>query len=175
MLLVRGVRHLGTAGTINGKLKLATPCEKLVYVPASLQTKAEIVFEDYLTRHGIVWEYETLPGLKKPDYVIPHASGKCIIEVKQIEDSHPRPTHGFNPDRPVRAKIRRARKQLGEYKEYPCSLALYSESIFGPYEPSIMLAAAFGAGYQQAGRDYSRIDPNPSFLSLLQEIGVAAG
>ena len=53
-------------------------------------------------------EYETLPGLKKPDYVIPHASGKCIVEVKQIEDSDPRPTHGFNPDRPVRAKIRRA-------------------------------------------------------------------
>ncbi len=41
-------------------------------MPASLQTKAEIVFEDYLTRHGVAWEYETLPGLKKPDYVIPY-------------------------------------------------------------------------------------------------------
>jgi hypothetical protein len=40
---------------------------------------------------------------------------------------------------------------------------VYSESIFGPYEPSVILAAAFGPGYQQAGRDYSRIDPNPSF------------
>ena len=132
-------------------------------MPASLQNKAEIVFEDYLTRHGVAWEYETLPGLKKPDYVIPHTSGKCIVEVKQIEDPDPRPTHGFNPDRPVRAKIRRARKQLGEYKDHPCSLAVYSESIFGPYEPSIILAAAFGPGYQQAGRDYSKIDPNPSF------------
>jgi len=102
-------------------------------MPASLQTKAEIVFEDYLTRHAVAWEYETLPGLKKPDYVIPHTSGKCIIEVKQIEDPDPRPTHGFNPDRPVRAKIRRARKQFGEYKDHPCSLAVYSESIFGPY------------------------------------------
>jgi len=44
---------------------------------------------------GIAWEYEALPGLKKPDYVIPYASGKCVVEVKQIEDADPRPTHGF--------------------------------------------------------------------------------
>jgi len=82
--------------------------------------------------------------------------------VKQIEDPDPRPrTVSIQTAR--RAKIRRARKQLGEYKDHPCSLAVYSESIFGPYEPSIILAAAFGPGYQQAGRDYSKIDPNPSF------------
>ena len=135
-------------GGINGKLKLPPAGVKLVYVPAAPQTRAEAVFEDYLTRHGIAWEYEALPGLKKPDYVIPYASGKCVVEVKQIEDPDPRPTHGFNPDRPVRAKIRRAVKQLGEYKDHPCSLAVYSESMFGPYEPSVVLAAAFGPGYQ---------------------------
>jgi hypothetical protein len=132
-------------------------------MPVAVQSKAELVFEDYLARHGIIWEYETLAGLKKPDYVIPHAAGKCIVEVKQIEDPNPRPTKGYNPDRSVRAKIKSARKQLGEYKEHPCSLAVYSESMFGPYEPSIILSAAFGPGYTQAGRDYGKIDPSPSF------------
>jgi hypothetical protein len=117
----------------------------------------------------MTWEYETLPGLKKPDYVILCASGKCVVEVKEIEDPDPRPIEDFEPDRPVRAKIRRARKQLGEYKDLPCSLAIYSESMFGPYEPSIMLAAAFGPGYQQTGRDYSRIDPKPSFYRFLKQ------
>jgi len=59
------------------------------------------------------------------------------------------------------------RKRFGEYKDHPCSLAVYSESMFGPYEPSVVLAAAFGPGYQEAGRDYSKIDPKPSFYRFL--------
>ena len=112
------------------------------------KSRAEIVFEEYLTGQGITWEYETLYGQKKPDYRIPHARGKCIVEVKQIQDPDPRPSGEFSPDRSVRLKIDRARKQFREYKELPCALAMYSESIFGPHEPSTLLAAAFGPGYQ---------------------------
>lgn len=137
-------------------------------MPCIEKSGAETIFEQYLADRGMTWEYETLPGRKKPDYLILHAEGKCIVEVKEIEDPNPRPTGGFNPDRPIRAKIHRARKQFREYKDLPCSLAIYSESMFGPYEPSIMLAAAFGPGYQQAGRDYGRIDPNPSFYRFLK-------
>ena len=136
--------------------------------------RAETVFEQYLAGHGIDWEYETLPGRKKPDYLIPHAGGKCIVEVKEIEDPDPRPTAGFHPDRPVRAKIHRARKQFREYKNHLCSLSVYSESMFGPCEPSVMLAAAFGPGYQQAGRDFSRIDPSPSFYRFLKRSALPA-
>jgi hypothetical protein len=117
----------------------------------------------------MTWEYEALPGLKKPDYVICCASGKCVVEVKEIEDPYPRPQGSFKPDRAVRAKIRRARKQFSEYKNLPCSLAVYSESIFGPHEPSVMLSAAFGPGYQQVGRDSRRVDPNPSFYRFLNK------
>jgi len=96
--------------------------------------------------NNIPWEYESLPGVKKPDYVVPCAFGKCIVEVKEIENPQPWPTHGFEPDRPVRAKMKSARKQLSEYKDLPCSLAIYSESAFAPHEPSVLLAAMFGPG-----------------------------
>jgi len=132
------------------------------------KSRAESVFEEYLHRQGISWEYEATRGQKKPDYLIPHARGKCIVEVKQIHDPDPRPTDGFSPDKPVRLKIGRARKQFREYKELPCGLAIYSESIFGPYEPSTLLAAAFGPGYQEGGRDYSRLDPKPTFYRFLK-------
>lgn len=132
------------------------------------QSRAEAVFEKYLEGQGIAWKYESLPGQKKPDYLIPHANGNCVVEVKQIEDPDPRPTEGFSPDRSVRSKIDRARKQFREYKNLPCALVVYSESVFGPYEPSILLSAAFGPGYQQAGRDYSRLDPSPAFYRFLR-------
>ena len=133
------------------------------------KTQAEIVFERYLTGHAIAWQYESLTGRRKPDYLITCSSGKCIVEVKQIEDADPRPMGGHNPDRPIRAKIRSARRQFREYKDLPCSLAVYSESIFGPSDPSVLLSAAFGPGFQQVGRDYGRIDPKPSFYRFCKK------
>lgn len=132
------------------------------------KSRAEVVFEEYLTSQGVTWEYETLPGRKKPDYLIAHGGGKCVVEVKLIEDPNPRPHGGYDPDRSVRAKIRDARKQLKEYKHLPCGLAIYSESAYGPHEPSILLAAAFGPGYQQVERDHSRICRKPVFYRFLK-------
>jgi hypothetical protein len=134
----------------------------------SRKSRAETVFEQYLSTHGLRWEYETFTGRKKPDYLIPFANGKCVVEVKQINDPDPLPIRGFNPDRPVRSKIHSARKQLGEYKDLPCGVAIYTESIFGPSEPGVILAGTFGPGYEQAGRDYSRMDPNPPFYRFLR-------
>jgi hypothetical protein len=132
------------------------------------KTHAEILFENYLSQHGMKWEYEALSGRTKPDYAIPCASGKCVIEVKQIQNPNPPPAGGYNPGRFVRAKIQRARKQLREYKDHPCSLAIYSDSIFASHSPSTVLSAAFGPGFQHAGRDYSRIDPSPSFYRFFK-------
>lgn len=136
------------------------------------RTNAEIVFERYLSQRELRFKHEAVAGRKKPDYLIHGPSGDCIIEVKQIEDPDPRPSGGFNPDRPVRAKIRSARRQLGEYKELPCSLAVYSESIFGPDDPVIMLSAAFGP----LSTDRPRLQqnrPERVVLPILQEIRVA--
>jgi hypothetical protein len=137
------------------------------------KSRAESVFEAYLQQRHLPWEHEALSGRKKPDYVLNHPTGKCIVEVKQIESPNPLPKDGFDPDRPVRSKIRSARKQLGEYKDYCCSLALFTESMFGPSEPSTILAAAFGPGYQQAGRDYSRVDPTPPYYRFLKKSEMA--
>ena len=81
------------------------------------KTRAEIVFEQYLSQRALRFEHEAVSGRKKPDYLIHGPSGDCIVEVKQIEDPDSRPSKGFNPDRPVRAKIKSARRQLGEYKQ----------------------------------------------------------
>ncbi|MGJ5814876.1 hypothetical protein [Paludibaculum fermentans] len=132
-------------------------------IVGTTKTRAEIVFEGYLSERGLTFEHEAVPGRRKPDYLIHGPSGDCIVEVKQIEDPDPHPSGGFSAARSVRAKIRSARRQFGEYKHFACSLAIYSESIFGPNDPVIILSGAFGPGYQQAGRDYSKIDPNPSF------------
>jgi len=153
--------------TVSARLSVESP--RISFVPPFMRSPAETIFEEYLVRHGLTWEYETLPGIKRPDYVIPCASGKCVVEVKEIEDPDPSPKNRFIPDLPVRAKIRAARKQLREYKNLPCSLAIYSESIFGPYEPGVVLAAAFGPGYHRVGHDYSRIDPQPSFYRFLKK------
>jgi hypothetical protein len=139
------------------------------------KTRADSAFEEYLNRHSVTFERESLPGRKQPDYLIHGPSGDCIVEVKQIEKPKQLPTNGFNPDRFVRAKIDHARKQFREYKDLPCSLAIYSESIFGPSDPGILLSAAFGPGHQQIGRDYSRIDPNPSFYRFFKRSELPPG
>jgi len=120
-----------------------------------------------MVRHTMTGQHEKLPGRKKPDYLIQSAAGPCIIEVKEIEDPDPKPVHSFDPAKPVREKINFAKRQFREYKQFPCALAISSESPFGPYEPSIVLSAAFGPGYQQAGRDYRRIDPKPPYYRFL--------
>ena len=132
-------------------------------MPRRDKSRAESVFEEYLRGHNLAWEYEALSGSKKPDYVVEHPTGKCVIEVKEIEDPDPLPLNGFHPDRPVRNKIKDAQKQLIEYKQCCCSLVVFTESMFGPSEPITILGAAFGPGHQQAGRDHSKIDPAPSF------------
>jgi hypothetical protein len=127
------------------------------------KAEAETIFEDYLNQRGLSFEYEGFSGKKKPDYLIHGPSGDCVIEVKQIEKPKSLPPGGFNPDRFVRAKIDDARKQFREYKHLPCSLAIYSKSMFGPSHAGVVLSAAFGPGYQECGRDHSRIDPSPSY------------
>ncbi len=122
---------------------------------------AEALFEGYLRAQGLPFEYENLSGTKKPDYLVHHSSGDCIFEVKEIRDPADLPTRGFSPDLPVVRKISRTKEQFREYKQYPCNLVLFSDSMFGPSEPAVVLSAAFGPGFQQAGCDYEKIDPNP--------------
>ena len=126
------------------------------------------VFEQYLDAHSIDWEYETLPGNAQPDYLIHPGASQCIVEVKTVGWPKPWPTEPISPDDPVRRKIKKARPQFREYKNMPCGLALHSATMFGPQDSSTLLAAAFGPGLI-ASRDYSTIDPNPTFYRLVDQ------
>lgn len=133
------------------------------------RSAAELVFEDYLRSQGLQWEYENHSGSKQPDYTLNHPFGKCIFEVKEIKDPDPKPKsgEGFSPDQPVRAKIRTASRQFREYKQHSCSLVLYTESMFGPHDPDIVLSAAFGPGLQRATDD-RKLDPRPPAYRFLR-------
>jgi hypothetical protein len=130
---------------------------------ANLTGQAEALFERYLRERGLEWRYETLPGQKKPDYLIERESVSCIFEVKEIEGPPKFPKGGFNPGKPVRQKIQRARKQFKEYRDYCCNLTIFSSTMLGPTDPGMVAAAAFGPGYHQLGRDYAKLDPGPPF------------
>jgi hypothetical protein len=132
-------------------------------VPENTVGQAEAIFEGYLRAQALEWQYEALPGKKKPDYVIEHRSGKCIFELKEIEGPPIFPKKGFDPGKPVRKKIERARTQFKEYKDHCCNLTIFSSTMLGPTDPGMIAAAAFGPGYHQPGRDYSKLDPKPAY------------
>ena len=47
------------------------------------KSRAETVFEQYLADRDTSWEYEALPGRKKPDYLIPHAGGSALSKSRR--------------------------------------------------------------------------------------------
>jgi len=124
-------------------------------------TKGEELFERYLHSQELHWEYESLPGQKRPDYVIQHHTGRCIFEVKDFDDPKPRPTDGYDPSPPIQRKMRRAREQFEEYKDHCCSVVLYSGSIYRAIYPSAVLCAAFGPGSRQSYESGGKLDPTP--------------
>ncbi|HEX3747561.1 MAG TPA: hypothetical protein VHW09_26685 [Bryobacteraceae bacterium] len=120
------------------------------------------LFEKYLDAQAIKWEYEAVSGDCKPDYLITHDAGQCIVEIKTVGWPEQWPSDPISPDDPVRLKIKKARRQFREYKGMPCALAVHSASMFGPSDPPTMLAAAFGPGVISS-RDQTSIDPSPVF------------
>jgi hypothetical protein len=120
------------------------------------------LFAEYLDLQAIKWEYEAVEGNAKPDFLIHHKGSDAIVEVKTVGWPEEISSDGHYPDQPVRRKIKKAQKQFREYKDKPCALAVHAGCMFGPQDPSIMLAAAFGPGVIPS-RDHSAIDPSPTY------------
>lgn len=93
------------------------------------RTVSELVFEEYLSKRGIVARYEELPsGITQPvDYSFELAGKTLRIDVKEWEPQEPHLGVGsLDPYKPVRNKIDEGRKKFKQYKgrDEPCVLVL---------------------------------------------------
>lgn len=94
---------------------------------ASNKTEGEILFEEYLNKQGIPFEFEKeFPGKRKrPDYAIVWHR-EILLDVKDFDQP---PAAGnragaFDPYPRIREKIEQGRKKFKEYKGHPCALVL---------------------------------------------------
>ncbi|MBL7152787.1 MAG: hypothetical protein ISS79_03660 [Phycisphaerae bacterium] len=97
------------------------------------KNESEKVFEQYLDSNEFQgkWAYEpSITGkTKHPDYLLDFGDKKCFFEVKELRKKDNEPTERaayIDPYSGLRKKIHKARKQLKEFKEYPCSLVVYN-------------------------------------------------
>jgi hypothetical protein len=94
----------------------------------SPRNESELLFEEYLTTHGLTeWTHEpVIVGKRKQlDYRLQHGGAVQFFEVKEFDS--PLPPVGFgtyDPYGPIREKINQATRQFKEYKEFPCSVVL---------------------------------------------------
>ena len=119
---------------------------------------AEELFEAYLGSQHLRWDYEPQVGRWRPDYLVHHPGGQCVVEVKELRRPDPVPTSGYSPVPAIRDAMRRARNQLRGCKHLPTAIVLYSESLYRNVTPLTVASAAFGPGFQDA-RQYDRVEP----------------
>jgi len=120
----------------------------------SVKTESETVFEEYLNCHSLDWEAVDTGPQKEPDYRIKLGSQDCIFEVKEFDDPKPRPKSSFDPCRPVRQKLKKAREKFVRYETVSCNVVLFnSRSIYRSLTPDVVAAAAFGEHFQATQSD----------------------
>jgi hypothetical protein len=118
------------------------------------KTASEVLFEECLTAHGYAeWAHEPqVEGkLKKPDYHLKIGDSTYLFEVKEFDPQPPALGFGaFDPYPPIRGKLNQAARQLGEYKEHPCSVVLANpNNAFVHLDPHVIQGAMLGnVGFQ---------------------------
>lgn len=115
----------------------------------SVKNISEQLFENYLRRQGLSFEFEKpYPGKSKlVDYTVPLDGRDFLFEVKQFEQkNYPLPTSMSAVDYygPIRAKIDQAQKKFKEYEEFPCCLVLHSNEAFVMDDPRAVFGAMYG-------------------------------
>ena len=68
------------------------------------KTESESVFERYLQAQGLKWMPIPTSDQKQPDYKVEHNAMICVFEVKEFDDPDPKPSGGYSPCPPIRAK-----------------------------------------------------------------------
>ena len=116
----------------------------------SAPTAGELLFADYLQRHGIRAdrEYQWGHTAKRPDYRYVHSTaGPVVIEQKDIMLAPPRRAGVYDPYAALREHIAAAREQFKPFKGFPCVLVLYAvyDSPLVPLsDPTAVLGAMYG-------------------------------
>lgn len=129
-------------------------------MPHPARTAGEAAFEEYLRSQGLTdfVHEKQFPGKNKhPDYSFTFAGAELLFEVKDLKGD-PLPLHRnpSNPDEPamrfgfwdphagVRQKIDDAREKFREFKDYPCSLVLFTGGFALLQDPKVMFGAMHG-------------------------------
>ena len=116
------------------------------------KNESEKVFEQYLNSNGFQGKWTHEPSItgktKHPDYLLDFGGKECFFEVKELRKKDNEPTERaahIDPYSSLRKKINEARKQLKEFKEYPCSLVVYNidDGQFRP-DPFFVFGAMLG-------------------------------
>jgi hypothetical protein len=113
------------------------------------KTGGELLFEDYLATQNMIAEHEPshLHTHRRPDFVIDHAIGKLIVEIKDIYVPPPRGGGVLDMYGPIRTHIHAAREQFKPFKDHICILVLRAGegSFIDLSNPTSMLGAMYGS------------------------------
>jgi hypothetical protein len=116
---------------------------------AKERTESELLFDQYLTERGYVFESQPkfLPGkTMKLDNRVSFEGSDVYFEVKEFKEGNAIPNGSFDPYKRPYVKLKDSWRQLNDYREYSCSLILYNGSAaLVPLTPETVLGAMLGA------------------------------
>jgi hypothetical protein len=111
------------------------------------RTESELLFDQYLTEHDYDFDPQPeVPGkTSQLDDRVRFDGETIFFEVKEFETGKALAGGAFDPYKRIYSKLKDSRKQLNEYKEYPCALVLYTDGNAPVYlEPEFVLGAMLG-------------------------------
>jgi len=111
------------------------------------RTKSELLFDQYLTEQG--YDFDPQPKVSgktsKLDDRVRFDGAEILFEVKEFDEGEELPDGAFDPYKRIYLKFKGSWKQLSEYREYPCSLVLYTNgAALVHLEPELVLGAMLG-------------------------------
>lgn len=93
------------------------------------RTEGELLFEQYLSSEGILFEFEQVQNGKSkvPDYHITRQGVSYFFDVKDFARAQPgRGVMTFDPYAAIREKVNQGCRKFKEYKSYCCGLVLHN-------------------------------------------------
>ncbi len=93
------------------------------------RTKSELLFDQYLTEQGYDFDPQPkVPGkTSKLEDRVRFDGTEIFFEVKEFEAGEELADGAFDPYKRIYRKLKDSWKQLNDYREYSCSLVLYTD------------------------------------------------
>ena len=112
------------------------------------QTISELLFEQYLTDHGLRADREPVVAGRaaRLNYRLMHGGQPFWFEVKEFGESYVPGGGAFDPYISIRNRIGKAAKQFTDYKGESCSIVFYNDrlNLASINAPEIVLGAMLG-------------------------------